>query len=887
MIRAGIRRAFHLALRRDRGWERDVDDEIALHLALRAEQLIAEGVPRGKAVEEAVRRFGRPDESRARLLDAARHREQRMHRAESFDNLRQDISFAVRTLRRQKGWTAVTITTIALGVGATTAVFSVVSSLLLHPLPYRNADRIVFIHLQPSEGNNTGIDVQITPSAPVVRVWKHDARHFDAIEAYRTSKVSMRTTGDPATLNAATIEPTFPAFAGERPMLGRMFTLEDVLASTPVVLLGEQTWRTRFAGDSSVIGRTAWLNDSAYTIVGVLPATLQTPSVGAAPRDAWLPLDLRQNELGVNVIARLRPGAKASEAEPQLDSLSARSSGFAGGKPPFKAAITTPAQSVRFHDSLIMLTAAVALVLLVAFANVGHLVMARSSGRHREIAIRAALGAGRLRLFWQLLTESLLLAVTGSICGVVVGWTALRILVGLRPQALSALAMAHLDSTTLTVALALALVGGVGFGLVGALQSRRHSTSDALKSGALSASASGRGGARAFLVISEMALSTTLVVCATMVIRSVINLQQADLGFDPSRLYAVSIDPPRSRYGTDASRKEIVGRVIDRVRHMPGVESAAVTTNPPGSRSFSVGRLEIQGEPVVSTTSSAFIDVNQVETGYFRAMGIRLTAGALFIDTSRQSREVIINAGFARAHWRGASAVGHRLRVSRTSARPLQANTVPWLTIVGVAADAATGGPSSEPPTAPMLYTPSTLDESSALMLRTSGTADPTGAIRTVVRSIDARLTPDIVSVERRLSQSLAAPRFMMLLLSIFTALALVLSAIGLYGVMAFAVAQRTKEIGIRVALGASMAQIGRAVVARGVGLAVAGAVVGVFVATWGTKLIEHELYGVARSDLSSFVVAVSVLLGAATVACIVPMRRAVGVDPIRAIRTE
>ena len=531
MIRAGIRRAFRLALRRDRDWVRDVDDEIAIHLALRAEQLIAEGVPRDRAIEEAVRRFGRPDESRARLLDAARHREHSMHRAESFDNLRQDVSFALRSLRRQKGWTAVTITTIALGVGATTAVFSVVSNLLLHPLPYRDAGRIVFVHQQPSEGNNTGIDVRITPTAPVVRAWKREAKHFESVEAYRTTRVSLRTSAEPVSLEATQIEPTFPAFAGQRPMLGRMFTAGDVAGHVPVALLGEQAWRTQFVGDSSVIGRTLWLNDSAYTVIGVLPSSFQTPVIGDPARDVWLPLDLRDNTLGVSVIGRLRPGARISDATREMDSVFARTAGFK--TIPFKTVIKTPAQNVGIHDSLIMLTVAVALVLLVAFANVAHLVVARSNSRNRELAIRSALGAGRLRLFWQLLTESLVLTVAGSACGVFVGWVGLRALVGLRPQSLSALAVAHLDGTTLTAAVALAVIGGVGFGVVGAIHSKRHSTSDALKSGALSTTSGSRGGARALLVISEMALSTTLVVCATMVIRSVINEQQADLGFVP------------------------------------------------------------------------------------------------------------------------------------------------------------------------------------------------------------------------------------------------------------------------------------------------------------------------------------------------------------------
>ncbi|HEY9227312.1 MAG TPA: ABC transporter permease, partial [Gemmatimonadaceae bacterium] len=713
MIRANIRRLFHLALRRRDRWEREVEDEIKLHLTLRAEQLMAAGASPTEAYDEAVRRFGPLTESRARMFDAARHREQRMQRTEYFADLRQDLAFALRTLRRQKAWTAVTLITLALGVGATTAVFSVVSSLLLHAVPYPGANRIVQVFQQPSEGNQTGVSVTITPAAPVLRAWK-SSRSFEALEGLGFAEMEMRTTGEPASLNVTMMEPTFPTFAGERTILGRVFTASEVASSVHVAVLGEGVWRTRFGGDSGVVGRTIVLNDSAYSIVGVLPERLQVPPGIAPPTDVWLPIDLRNDKLGTRVVGRLKRGVSFEHVAAELDSLYARSAGFSGGRIPFTAVLRTPAQHVQFHDSLIMLTYAVALVLLIACANVAHLLMARAASRHRELAIRTALGAGRGRVMRQLLTESLLLAISGTALGVIVGWLGLKALVALRPSSLATLERAHLDGTTLGIAVVVALVTGTIFGLLGMLQSRRQSTNESLKSGTTSA-AGRRARARMLLVVSEMALSATLVVGASMLVRSVSKLQRADLGFQPKGLYALTLPDVKKKRGATA-RAELLRAVASRLVSLPEFRSVALASTPPGWMSFSVGRLEIDGK-TSPTAGTTFTGVNEIGTGYFEAMGIRLVQGTTFTDTTPGANQVIINARFARKTWGTTSPVGHRIRVAQKAESP-------WLTIVGVADDAATSGPASGPmgeSSAPMLYTPATDASAVALVIRTTG----------------------------------------------------------------------------------------------------------------------------------------------------------------------
>lgn len=879
MIRSGIRRAFRLALRRRDQWERDVEDEIKLHLALRAEQLVAQGHSGDDAYSEAVRRFGPLTQSRARLLEAARHREEHMQRTEVLSDLRQDVAFALRTLGRQKAWTAVTITTLALGIAATTAVFSVLSTFLLHPVPYPGADRVVYVDQQPTSGNNTGIQVTITPSTRAIRAWQQGAYTFEALEAASIGPMSLKTTsGEPSRVMSAQVLPTFPAFAGQRPILGRMFTAVDISRKAKLAVLGEPFWRERLGADPNVLGKAITLNDSLYVVIGVLPGALRFGGAGRAPIDVWRPLDLNDDKLGAALIGRLRPGATLEGAQRELDSLFRRAAGNGTGPLSFRTVVSRPAQRVQFRDSLVLLTGAVALVLLVACTNVAHLLLARSATRQREMAIRAALGAGRGRLLRQLLTESFLISVAGTSLGVFGGWAGLRALIAMRPVSHDELRVAQLDATTLLVAIAVAALSAIVFGVIGGLQSARQSTHDALKTGASSVSATRHHRRmRSILVVSEMALSAMLIVGAALVVRSLQRLQSTDLGFEPRGLYSITMDLA-PRFPTPAARAAFLQEFTTRLRALPSVHSVAVVQAGPGSRSFTVGRLEIEGEAPPPTGTTSFIDVNHIQPTYFQTMGARLVEGATFGDSMAAVQQIIVNESFARKHWARGTAVGRRLRVA-------QKGDEPWFTIVGVAQDVHTSGPVSES-TAPVLYQPPVTLAFPTILIRASGDAGALASAATIARQLGLR-TITIDPVERFLYRALSEPRFVTLVMTVFGLIGLTLAAIGLYGVMAYTVAQQWREIGIRVALGASRSHIVRKVLVRGTSLAVIGAFVGLAAASWGTKLLQSQLYGITRLDPLSFAIGATVLIGAAMLACIVPTRRALAVDPVTAIRAE
>jgi putative ABC transport system permease protein len=884
MIRADVRRLFQLALRRRDRWEREVEDEIKLHLALRAEQLMNEGRSTDDACAEAVRRFGPLRESRARLLEAARHREEHMQRKEYFSDLKQDLRFAVRTLRRQRAWTAVSVITLALGIGATATVFSVVSSLLLHPIPYPKPDRVVFVDQQPSTGNQTGMSVSILPAANIARAWITDSHSFETLQAYLDQGDGWLGggNGDADRVRLARAVPTFNRVTGLTPIVGRMFTERETSDGEHVVVIGEALWQARFAGELSVVGKSIVVDDSSYRIVGVLPSAAKLPRPGNPPPDVWLPLDINQDRfgrsIGVSLVGRLRPGVSIEQARKELDSIYVRVRPGAS-KLQFSTRVVSPAQLVHIRDTLLMLVAAVAVVLLVSCANVAHLQLTRASSRSREFAIRATLGAGRRRLFRQLLTESVLLSGIGAAAGVLVGWIGLRAILIARPSSLSELSAAHLDGTTLAVTLLVAVLFGIAFGVIGTMHAGRQSTNQTLKAGATNMSRSrSTGRLRALLVVSEMALSAALLVGATMLVRSVIIRQRADLGFDPANLYAISVDFP-NRYQTAAARSAFTTEAEARVRAIPGVGSVAVSHVGPMGRAFGIGGLEVQGEPPAPVGETSFIDENQVTPNFFSTMRIRFIEGTTFTDTSDAANQVIVNEGFARKHWPRGAAVGHRVRVAFNGQGT-------WRTIVGVVVDASPAGPIGDM-SAPMLYLPHGDNGSTAIYFRAASNANVAQFARNVVRSIDPSLHPTIESVSASLHNATSAPRFVMSILSAFTVLALVLATIGLYGVMAHTVAEQTREIGIRVALGASRARIARHVVVRGVAFAAVGAALGLAVSRWGTVLIRNQLFGVPTMDSLSIIIGAVVLMAAAFLACVVPMRRALGVDPMTAIRAD
>lgn len=862
--------------------DQDFDDELRFHFDMLVADYLAQGLAEPEARAAARARLGDLDVSRTECLTIQGRREKRAERARLLDAFALDVRYALRTLRRQKGWTAVAVITLALGIGANAAVLSVVDNLLLHPLPYPHADRMVVIYQQPGRSNNSGLQVTITPTGQVLRAWRESARSFEDIEAYITDdRMLQPRSGAPAVVHTASILPEFPAFAGQHPLLGRGFNASDIAAGGHVALLGESIWRQRYGGDPRILGRPIELDGELYTVIGIMPDALRLPRLLTSSMDVWLPLALRGRERGLFALGRLRPGVEPGTAARELDRIVASLEGVPDGQSSDVTKFLSTASLVSFRQSLILLMGAVALVLLIATANVAHLLLARSAARQRELAVRAAVGAGRSRLVRQLLTESLVLAVTGCLLGILVGWAGLHLLVALRPPQLTELDSAHLNLATLMLSAALSLLTGLAFGMLGALPASRGATHAALKAGAPSTAHGAHGRLRSLLVVTEMALSTTLLVGATLLVRSAIHLQTMDPGFDPRGLYSVQLTLPRPRYESAREKAAFFANLADRARHLPGVTGVTIAASAPPAQSFLIGAIQVEGQEPPPPGITSFVDYNAVQPDYFRLMRLPIVRGTGLSDTSRAASQVVVNAGFARKYWRGTSVVGKRMRVANNGKGD-------WMTVVGVVADASTNGLTQDA-TTPMLYVAGSLSDWYAwsLLVRTSN-RNAVAALRALPATLDPYLPPPtILSLESQLRASAAGQRFTTVLLSIFTILAVVLAAVGLYGVMAYSVAQRTREIGIRIALGATRRTVARAVMARGILLAIAGAAIGVVGAQWSARLLANLLYGVTAKDPVSFGLGTVVLLVMAVLACAVPTRRATAVDPVIAIRAD
>jgi len=860
----------------------DLDDELRFHVEMRVRDYMARGMSERDARAATAQRLGDLASARDTCVTIATRRQRRMTRSQIIDALVQDLRFAGRSLRRQKGWTTVAVLTLALGIGANSAMFSVVNHLLLHPISYPNANRVVLLYQEPSQGNNTGMHVMMLAMSRVVTAWRDNARSFESIEPYLTTDVTIERQGSaPRVVHTAAIQPSFAKFAGQRPLVGRMLTQDDITSDAGVVLLSEGMWRAQYGADRNVVGQSVTVNNKPATIIGVMPGAFQLPRTSDGDMDLWLPLDLKRHEDdGLLNVARLRPGITAATASRELDAITRRSKGESKGAR-YSAKVVRPAELVSFQDSLVLLSIAVGFVLLIACANVAHLLLARAAARQREMAIRAAVGAGAERLFRQLLTESLLLSLAGCAGGLAVAWAGLKLLVNARPESLSDLAAARMDGTTLLAAIILSVTTGVVFGVNGAFQASRHSTHEVLKAGSVSASHTRtHWRLRGFLVITEMAVCTTLLVGAALLVRSVTSLQTRDAGFNTKGLYSIDVELPQDRYKTPALHEAFYRELIDRAQVLPGIQGFTIASAAPPMSFFQVGALQIEGQPDPAPGTTSFIPGNSVGPEFFKLIGMRIVEGGTFTDTSRAVAQVIVNEGMARKYWPTGSALGHKLRIVYNGKGE-------WKTIVGVAANAYTQG-LTEDVSAPMLYFAGLALYRPWLIVRTSGDATFIPVIGKIITSLDAHLPPpQVTNIEQAMQKSIARPKFTMFLLMIFTIVAVGLAAIGLYGVLAYTVAQRTREIGIRMALGASRRAVARSVLAQGMWLVLIGAVIGLAGARAGVKLIGSMLYGVEQTDPLAFAAGAILLVVISALACFVPVRRAVAVDPLIAMRAD
>jgi predicted permease len=860
----------------------EVDDELAFHLEMRAAELEARGVSASAARELALARFGDLAATRADCLDIARRKERRMARSEYFTDFLQDLQFGLRSLRRRPGFAAVAILTLALGIGATSAVFTIFDAVLLRPLPYPEADRLVRVHHVDRE--EWVLDGAFSP--PDFEDFAPAADRFAALAPYFSepgqSGVNLRGDQAPVRLRSAYVSAPFFPTLGIGPRLGRVFQPADLVPGKDrSLVISSRLWEGRFGADPATVGRKVDVDGEPFTIVGVMPSRFAFPEPDV---DVWLPLSLigeddiprRRFLRWMQVVGRLRPDVTPAAAQAQLDGLLA---GLARAHPNSNEG-WTESRVVPLLDSLVggvrpalrILFGAVGLVLLIACANYANLLLARGTQRLRELGIRSALGAERRRLVRQLLTESLVLAVLGGAAGLALAYGGLAALRGMALEQLPRAQSISLDLRMIAFTFAVALVSSLVFGLAPALRGARLAA--AATRGARGASER-RGGLRSVLVVAETALAVLLLVGAGLLLRSLWTLTHTDPGFQPDGVLAVSLSyhgeiPP-------AERLQRHRELLDRVAAVPGVVGVGASKTLPlhgGGEPYS---FHLPGRPdeEVRPAGGAVI----VSPGYFRTLGIPVHAGREFSFADGDEGAplgFVVNLALARQLWSDGQALGKSLMLGDFEG-----------TVIGVVGDVHVDGLAADAP--PTLYVGTHMAPRSSVKLYVRTAGDPV-ALAPAVRAAVAEAEPDLPIAELAtlpevIARTVVAPRFFATLLGLFSALALSLALVGLYGVLSFSVAQATREIGIRLALGAGRGTVVALVVGRTARLAGLGLVLGIAAAIAGGKVLAGQLHGVAPRDPATLAGVVVVLGAGALVAAWLPARRAAAVEPALSMR--
>jgi len=874
----------------------DVDDELRFHTEMRVREYMTRGMSEAEARQAVRDRLGDVDAARDECIELGKVREIHARNADFLDGLRADLRYALRSLGRAPGWTAVALLTIALGVGATTSVFSVADALLVRPVPYPNGGRVYFARRQFM------IDSRSVPSPlPIAAVgaWRTNARSIEWAVPYRYTSADLGGSQTAVNLNGAMIDDAFLGFAGAHPLIGRNFTREELVPGGPrAVLLAEPFWRSQYGASTDVIGKVISLDEHPSTIVGVVPASVAIPDFRLPPADVWLPLVASPNFFVNGVLVRLRPGVSAEAATAELDAILQQEHigdppGISRMRRPGQAAIVTqlhltrPGSDLAIRQALLMLTAAVGLLLLVACTNVAHLLLARGATRQRELAVRHALGAARRRLLRQLVTESVVLALAGGALAVFVGWGGLTLLAAARPENLTPLAYVSNHRSVLTIASLLAIGCGLGIGLLAALRTAHRDLGMQLRASASSVLGTSRR-LRASLVVGEVALSAILLVGALLLVHAVFDLQRTKLGFDARGVYELTFT---ARQPMPLAERVSLGATLRaRATADPQIEGVTLAGNAPSPHGWvMLSVLETPERPATSADVPSGTAIDVAAPDYFSMLRMPFIAGRTFDGGSSPRHEVVINTSLARQLWTGGSAVGQRFR---NALMKRDGSHEPWETVIGVVPDVIvdlTGGSAH-----PTMYLPLEGQDpdgpaaSSIVLIVRLAPGTSAARLASFAKSVAPPGTEtSIGNVRERIDRTLAEPRFMMGILTTFAALGVVLAAIGLFGVISYTVGQRTREIGIRMALGASRGAVARLVVGDGVRLALAGIVIGLAGAVAATRLIENLLYGVSRLDPFSFVAGATVLLAVAVVACVVPMLRATGVDPAIAVRAD
>lgn len=860
---------------------RDVDEELAFHFDARIADLRATGLSPDEAKQRAMEEFGDPDQVRQELIGIDTRIAQRGKRMRSWEQLSQDVRDAWRGIRRSPGFSLLTVMTIAIGVGATTAVFTVADALLLRPVPYRDASR-VFVVRRESPTPDGG------PFGPMpmalVREWQANTRLLESSAIFQAgSRTGLIIGNDTTLVRRAVVDRGFLDFAGVPPIVGRFFQKEEMLANGPgAVLISEGLWQRQFGASLDAIGRVVRVMGDERTIVGVLPARLSLPDFRSERPEIWLPMPDDQ-DLVTQVAVRLKPGATREAASAET---AAQLKGGSLDKPwnrdiQWRIGLKRPDENLPFRSALTMLTGAVALLLLIAFINVAHLLLARGATRERELAVRHALGANRTRLLRHLAMESILLGLAGGAVAAAIAWAGMRLVSAVRPATLVALSYPSLDRNVLMMAATIAVLAGLVVGVLSGLRVAHRNLTRSLRSSTASGVRSSRF--RAGMVIGEVGLSATLLVGALLLIHAVFDLTRTQLGFDERNLYQVTFSGREGE--SPESRAAFAMQMEDEARQLPG---AAGITIKGGEFAWLLSAFETPEQPprgeVSGTAGGA------VRPDYFQMMGMTLVSGRNFDEGSASRNEVIISASLARSIWGTENPVGRRFRDTRSKA--MRGELEPWKTVIGVAPDVVHNVLDKDG--APAIY--------QALDLRRSLEQGVNLVIRMQsddamarLREFASRIRPDVPnsfstrfeSIEETIALSMAEPRFTMGVLVAFAGVAVLLAAVGLFGVISYSVKERTREIGVRMALGATRAGIARLVVGEGMRLALVGLGLGLLGAVFASRLLEKMLYGVPQLDPYAFGAGSVLLVVIAGTACAIPMLRATGIDPIVATRAD